>query len=267
MDVESSELIHIAVRRAIDAMAAGDISIYLPTHVREAMHRLRDQGATSFALTTLLRSHLLRLAEDKSETRLHLYLGAVYERLCYWMQEIQRWPMGRERARLVHAQIDQAIRETDQLAPREQNVSCRKACSYCCHTPVSIGASEGILIEDFARENKIEWDAARARRQSEAHDPQLYRQALSWEEAACVFLSDQGSCQIYAARPISCRKLSVVSEPKLCDPREINAPSYLMQFEAETIGAAFYNLEFGPKAWPPSLPAYLARPGQGATPI
>lgn len=59
-------------------------------------------------------------------------------------------------------------------------------------------------------------DYARLDRQARARKHEAFM-ALSLEDRRCVMLRDDGLCGIYSARPTSCRKYIVASDPDLCD--------------------------------------------------
>jgi len=241
------------------SIATGNLPTFLSSKVRESMARLQEEGLTTFALTSLLQSHLLNLADIGNDTTTRRHANVIYDQLVSWMDIILRIPEGRQRALDVHSLAERAIEKAAQAYAADQAPSCHKGCSFCCHTQVSIGGSEGEFIKDYADRHNIDWDRGKARAQADQQEPHLYPTRLSWSESACVFLNPDGACRIYEARPLSCRKLVVVSQPQLCDPRDKNSPSYLMNLEAEIISAAFYNVELSTesKIWP--LPAYLSK--------
>lgn len=253
MDIERSETLSKAIESEMNRLAQGHASPFLSPDNSAARVALHGEGIRVFPLTALLRQHLLRLSQEGSSQRLHIHFDQIYARLFYWMRQIRDLPPGSQRARVVHILIDSAIR-TSEEAERPQ-ISCHKGCSYCCHTPVSLSESEGDFIEETLEATEIPWDQEKARRQTARPSPK----DVAWNESACVFLSQSGECQIYSVRPASCRKVLVVSEPKLCDPRDENEASYFVSLEAEIIAAALYNIERRADGSLPLLPEFMSQ--------
>lgn len=240
---------------AVDEIAEGTVSKILPPDLQERMAVLLQSGLTSFALTIPLYAKVLHFAQEMSEKRVMRHLAAVYSHLFHWMEQLQRIPAGAIRAQRVHELVDFAMEKSEQVAPH--NISCRKGCSFCCHTLVAASASEGDLIQLYVRDNGITVDTDRLSLQAHVKDPENYARSLRWQDSACVFLNEQGECKIYPVRPVTCRKLTVLSDPKLCDPLESNKPDYLVHLEAEIIASALYNIELSDEDEPPSLPQIL----------
>jgi len=145
-------------------------------------------------------------------------------------------PPGAERARLLHRLMDQEL-EAAAHAP----VSCRKGCSGCCHYEVQITGDEAALLKE-AVEDGIEIDRERLARLAarKERDPEWAQFAVP--ENRCVFLSDEGACRVYAARPASCRKHLVTSPAALCSlPGQEVIPVPLLQ--AEVLMSAALGLE------------------------
>ena len=100
-------------------------------------------------------------------------------------------------------------------------LACRKGCSSCCTSSVSMTSLEGGYILDFLRqENRVE---ELPRLLAETGPPQSRpasttnefaaaclagrdtgEDAAGWDFAPCMFLAD-GACTIYPARPFGCR--------------------------------------------------------------
>lgn len=236
-DSERREILSHVIEREINRLAQVEASPFLSLKNRAACLELQAEGLKVFPLTGLLRQHLLSLAPLGSERRLQLHFDSIYERLFYWMKEIGALAQGPQRARVVHILVDSALRKSEEA--EKPLLSCRKGCSSCCHTPVSLSESEGELIWEALEGDEVLWDRDKAMRQKAKPSPS----EVSWEESACVFLNRAGECQIYSVRPASCRKVLVLSDPLLCDPRDENEPSYFVSLEAEIIAAALYNIE------------------------
>jgi len=119
-------------------------------------------------------------------------------------------------------------------------ISCRKGCSFCCKTPVDLTIDEAELLLKYCKQESIEVDWEKAKRQSK-HDGSNWQQ-LSPEDQECVFLKND-MCSVYEWRPIVCRKLIVLSDAKYCDT--ITYPNHVVQRvnvpEVEIITSAIWN--------------------------
>ncbi len=219
----------------------------------EKMEVLKDKGLTHFETTPVLAAQLSIMKHDRSRAYFGLYFNIVYEKILDYMQFLADFSEGSERAQAAHTLFEQLKPDLQQ-----SQVSCRKSCAFCCHTPVGISQSEGKRIEEYAGDLKIPWDAKRAHKQSVVYDLSPSGRSLPWEESACVFLSEDSECKVYDVRPIACRKVVVVSDPKLCDPRMPNSPSYLMNLDGEAISAALINLELDSVRKPTTLSKYFS---------
>lgn len=254
---EVSPVLFPDFKSALDEIAGGTVSAILPDDLQQRMKTLIAAGLKSFALTIPLHAKVLHFAREMSEKRVLRHVAAIYSHLFHWMEQLSRIPAGALRAQRVHDLIDLAIQKSGQLAPPEQKVSCRKGCSFCCHTRVSASSSEGALIISHMEAEGLSIDAERLALQKDIQSPEIYARGLSWQDSACVFLNDEGACRIYPIRPATCRKHSVVSDPQLCDPHEANRPDYLVHLEAEIIASALYNIELGEQGDIPSLPEII----------
>jgi Fe-S-cluster containining protein len=216
------------VRSEMLEIAQGRYSLSLSPSSQSAMNSLLEMGVEGFTLTPILTNHLLKLAIDRSESKMRLHIDIVYGQLFLWMLQIHPFKKGQERATLVQNLIDRAIAKNVE----SRSVSCRKSCAFCCHTPVSITRSEVDQIYAYLESNRGHRSDEKA---SKAQEPRA--------KGACAFLGKHNECGIYAARPVACRKLLSVSQPELCNSERSNSPTYLLQIEAELIASAFYSIE------------------------
>jgi Fe-S-cluster containining protein len=103
-------------------------------------------------------------------------------------------------------------------AAEYHKASCQKGCNHCCKRVVLASLPEGIQIaERLIGEFKYQ-------RQQADFVQDLYKQVQFLEknpadvELDCVFLNNEGACDIYKYRPSICRYLYVVSDPEDCRP-------------------------------------------------
>lgn len=128
--------------------------------------------------------------------------------------------------------VEAVYRVTDELTEQEIarsgiEIACEKGCSFCCSQIVTVADDEWLAIEKcfirlpeatmeklYRRTKEIlplwtKWWRER-RDESHEHPEVLYR---DWAGIACVFLNEEGACDIYPVRPIDCRR---VSSPVRC---------------------------------------------------
>jgi Fe-S-cluster containining protein len=79
-------------------------------------------------------------------------------------------------------------------------LACRPGCSECCMGPFPISAADGVRLRDGLAELESR-DAERAER--------IRRRASQWverdDEPCPVLDPEMGTCDLYAARPLTCR--------------------------------------------------------------
>ena len=120
-----------------------------------------------------------------------------------------------EIAHTTHVMVDEQIQKERARDPNAANITCQKGCSFCCRVAVTISRTEATLLARIVREEKIEVDVERLRRQSAHGLKDWNTQAPA--DRACVFLDGDGCCRVYKWRPNACRKYFVISRPALCD--------------------------------------------------
>ncbi len=134
-----------------------------------------------------------------------------------------------------HNMLDEQIEshKNEELFKRS---SCRKGCSACCRKEVAISMDEAALLYGYMKEENIEVNIDRLRKQTKAKS---YVE-LDFKDTACVFLGNNGECRVYKHRPASCRKYFVLSLPELC----VNAKDTVERFisyDSEILTMAILN--------------------------
>lgn len=138
-------------------------------------------------------------------------------------------------ARNFQQHVDNLIRES--TVPEGEKISCKKGCSSCCMLHVDIMEEEAELILTHCKEKNIDIDWERL--QEQQHYGSETFLSLPAETRKCVFLSEEGTCKIYDIRPINCRKLYSLDDPKKCDLN--NGKQAVKRFvciPAEIVGSA-----------------------------
>ncbi len=121
-------------------------------------------------------------------------------------------------AHKAHVEMDAQLQQDSANLPEGKQIRCGRGCSHCCHGPVEIWPQEAALLARFVRDAGLAPDLALLERQSR-YSVDTWREQPAADQA-CVFLGDDGACSVYAARPNTCRKLLVMSDPACCDVRQ-----------------------------------------------
>lgn len=118
-------------------------------------------------------------------------------------------------AAAFHALID---KEIISMLQENNNVSCKRGCSFCCMYNVDCSIDEAELILSYAHKKNIPIDWEKVKRQSAFKNSDQYI-TQTFKERRCVFLSASGECQVYEHRPSACRTYHVITPAELCDPQ------------------------------------------------
>lgn len=155
-------------------------------------------------------------------------------------KRLQRMEQPHLLAHSIHCTIDEYVVEHLTEHPRGKDVTCRRGCSYCCHTNVTITKPEAVLLHKFAAEQGIELDYDRLTRQAQTHDDPTAWRKQPVEDRACTFLAGDGACRVYGHRPDACRKHMSLEDPAKCDVN--NHPGgrvlYFVAMKAEIVASA-----------------------------
>lgn len=126
-----------------------------------------------------------------------------------------------KRAKYVHREIDDALQEVLKEKLVKDLISCKKSCTFCCHTQVSVTSDEAELLAQKVI-GGVEIDINRLYlQQSVQNNSEAFFQ-LKFQDRKCVFLNNAGECSVYENRPSVCRTNYVLSEPKNCDTQDGN---------------------------------------------
>ena len=108
---------------------------------------------------------------------------------------------------------------------------------------------EATLLLEHTEEKRIDINWMKVGRQSN-HDLTNWSK-LSIKDQSCIFLNKAQECTVYDYRPMNCRKLLVVTEPKFCSTvdypkHEVSRVNHIdSEILATAVGTA---TEFGPMA-------------------
>lgn len=102
------------------------------------------------------------------------------------------------------------VKNVQQASGWDEEISCKKGCSFCCHDEINITDWEAIRILNHIEEYKP--DLELLKKQNEAED---FRK-LPWVDQKCSLLNKDGTCSIYENRPLICRTHNSTDDPQLC---------------------------------------------------
>ncbi|MCY4523559.1 MAG: YkgJ family cysteine cluster protein, partial [Halobacteriovoraceae bacterium] len=115
------------------------------------------------------------------------------------------------RVRYAHIVINKYLEELFKDPIVDKYVACKKGCSFCCHTQVSITEDEALLYVDKIMKEEIKIDLHRLHIQSQAGNDASKWYEIPYEVRKCVFLGNENQCLIYEDRPMVCRSNNVLS--------------------------------------------------------
>lgn len=137
----------------------------------------------------------------------------LLEREAAWIRSL---PPGPERARAVHRRVNEAAARFAALKPGLMaQVRCSRGCGHCCRVWVGVTRDEAELLAEQVRAGAAQPDPGRLRAQAAWQEPADFM-GKPPEQAACVFLGEDGACTVYEDRPAICRAVLVASDPEQC---------------------------------------------------
>lgn len=120
------------------------------------------------------------------------------------------------RAELVHKIVDELNQETFAHPLVKEMSPCKKGCSACCHTQVSVTDDEADLLAQRILDGQL-IDMDRLKIQFAARNDGTAYFNIKYDDRKCIFLDDQGACQVYEDRPSVCRTNVVLGNADQCD--------------------------------------------------
>lgn len=112
------------------------------------------------------------------------------------------------------AALKELYKDIDYAVSRDEDnqITCRKGCSFCCHINVHVYELEVKAIVEYCSEHGIAIPAQHLREQLKFTENEVWKS----EHSACVFLKDN-LCSIYEVRPGACRVHVSVDNPDICN--------------------------------------------------
>jgi Fe-S-cluster containining protein len=119
------------------------------------------------------------------------------------------------RARLFHNKVDKYAEEVFAHPLVKEFSPCKRGCSGCCHTEVSVTNDESELLASRVKNGlKINLERLHLQKQTAKAGKNFY--TLPYESRACVFLGEKGTCEVYTDRPAVCRTNAVLGSSEQC---------------------------------------------------
>lgn len=126
-----------------------------------------------------------------------------------------------EVARVVAANTRGMFEQLDgHLKEATSKATCKKGCAHCCYLLALITLPDALVTAEhvLAREDWADW-LPRLRDAAALTDYEGVTHVNYFaKQIRCVFLGADNACQVYAARPSTCRLHLVVSDPFHCSP-------------------------------------------------
>lgn len=141
-----------------------------------------------------------------------------------------------KRARYFHKEVNRKLSLLFKSSVVQKHISCRKGCSACCHTQVSVSDDEAALLVKLV-ENGLKIDLEKLKVQALSSKSSSTWYSLPFGQRSCVFLDENKECSVYNDRPSVCRTNHVVGDPKDCSTEDgiVNSVQLLNTFEADMV--------------------------------
>lgn len=119
------------------------------------------------------------------------------------------------RAKFVHKRVDDYTTDIFAHPIVKELKGCKKGCSGCCHTEVSVTEDESELLAYRVRtDTKIDYFRLHLQKQAIRDGKDFL--TIPYEMRACVFLNEEGLCRVYNDRPSVCRTNAVLGTSEQC---------------------------------------------------
>lgn len=142
-----------------------------------------------------------------------------------------------DRVNYIHNQVDRNLQIVTEDPIAKKLLSCKKGCSACCHTQVSVTSDEALYYAGKILSGEIKVDLKRLAIQAKVKNNSEDYFKIPYELRKCIFLNNKNACSIYEDRPTVCRTNLVISDKKDCLTEDgIEKPIRLLKTErADTV--------------------------------
>lgn len=132
------------------------------------------------------------------------------------IEELKSIKNGILRARYFHQRVDELTTDIFSHPIVQDLKGCKKGCSGCCHTEVSVTEDEAELLANRLK-NGVSIDYTRLLAQKDVIKSGKDFYSIPYQMRACVFLGDEGQCKVYTDRPAVCRTNAVLGTSEQCE--------------------------------------------------
>jgi Fe-S-cluster containining protein len=124
-----------------------------------------------------------------------------------------------KRAKAVHEIVEDYAKEMSNHPLVMEHSGCKKGCSGCCHTEVSVTPDEAILLAKRVQDGiNIDWAKLHLQKTQIEQNKNFYE--LPYELRGCIFLGDEDQCRVYDDRPSVCRTNMVIGDASQCSTKD-----------------------------------------------
>lgn len=133
-----------------------------------------------------------------------------------------------KRAQFIHQLVDEYNEEIFSHPLVKELSPCRKGCTACCYTQVSVTADEAEVLATRVLEGvEINFKLLNIQMNAENNPDEFYK--MDYHQRKCVFLDEEGGCKIYSDRPSVCRTNMVLGDASQCDTSVKVKPTRLVR--------------------------------------
>lgn len=152
-----------------------------------------------------------------------------------------------KRADFIHELVDQYNAVVFSHPLVMQLSPCKRGCTACCHTQVSVTDDEAeLLVKRIKSGVSIDQERLKLQMQAGSDDEAFFK--IAYNDRKCIFLDEQGACTVYEDRPSVCRTNSVLGTSDQCDTSKEILPTRLVktpQSDLVIYGSFFYAKSSG----------------------
>lgn len=159
--------------------------------------------------------------ELKSQTEFVKIVHHVVDRLKTFTNKYKR-------AQYVHDLVDEYNKDVFSHPLVMQFSPCKRGCTACCHTQVSVTDDEAeLLVKRIKSGVKVDQDRIKLQMQAKDDAELFYK--IPYNDRRCIFLDQDGGCTVYEDRPSVCRTNAVIGESSQCDTSLTIQPTRLIK--------------------------------------
>lgn len=140
----------------------------------------------------------------------------LWDQFRTWLIRYRRCASKQEKIRWLKSLMREIDKQMDTMiasaAKKNNPISCKRGCSFCCYVPVEISKTEAMLIVEEMDEEDVHY-----LKKQFGHEGFIHNwKRMKHTDRKCLFL-DNNECSIYDIRPLNCRTYTVSSPAEDCD--------------------------------------------------